>query len=194
MDFYKKRGIDMKKTGLEIVKKIHLLIMAVTFFLSIRNVYDYCTLGNFNTLTVLAIMSFLCNAAAMVFGLLYLIYDYKKDVAKYYRWFMILVGLSFTFRAVRTVLDDKPLVRTVMTVVSLITLLVFAFKKDLGRKNTWIVYGVLLAVELLMKTRVQSTNYNFAILSSGFSNYLLISTIGLMINGKYFDKRMRNTD
>lgn len=81
-----------------------------------------------------------------------------------------------------------------MAVLKVIVLLILGVAKDLGKRNTFILFAVLIVVDLLaVFFYVRYDGIALAVLASTVTRLLMDATIGLSICGKYADKAARGT-
>lgn len=137
---------------------------------------------------------------ALIFCFIYCWKGYSKSAAGFYKSFLVLTAagsaLSIAVVAIANTLGMglvKAMVPAVaIMAVKIILLLILAFAKDLGKKNTEIVFWVLLVLDLLfgfMFADVSSVRlYRVGVV---VSRLLVDGTIGLSIRGKYKDKEAR---
>lgn len=79
-----------------------------------------------------------------------------------------------------------------MICVRIVILLLIAFGKDLGKRNTWILFYIVLAIDLLYGILFVPHKYLVLLIIVGVIGKLVIDgTIGLAIRGKYADKEAR---
>lgn len=78
-------------------------------------------------------------------------------------------------------------------VVKTIALLVLVFVKDLGKRNTWIVFCILIFVDLVGGLSYLGDAVVAQRLIATLSRLTMDGSIGLAIRGKYADKDARGT-
>ena len=145
-----------------------------------------------NTLLMAAIL------ATIAMGAIYLLREYVKQAAIYYKAFMLLhvavcaltICVDLVFYQVNTLL----ILICVLNAVKLADLLILTFAKDLGQEKTWIFFYVLLGCDLLQLILaipyMAGIGFNFSF--TGYVTALVMDgTIGLSIRGKYRDKASR---
>ena len=140
----------------------------------------------------------LVNVLALFFGTIHLISEYGKQAATFYKAFLasqivgtlilIVLDLDF-FRSAGWMIAAA-----VLLAVKIAVLCLLAFKKDLGKKNTWILFGVLLALDVLeivlMLLNAAGTLMLYRVVSV-LARLALDVTVALAIRGKYADKAAR---
>lgn len=129
---------------------------------------------------------------ALVFGLIYSLNGYKKDVAKYYKIFMYLYLVSSVLSLMAPLVE--PILTTInifvvtINVALLILVFALAFIKDLGvNKSTNIAMVILLLniIKLLYNVANKIT------IPSGFANLVLPCISCVLVSAKYKDKESR---
>ena len=193
-------------TKLKPLMVIHFCLMAVLIVLNAIGLATFASLLSTSTGAILAnaIMNIIMMLLIMVmlgFGILYLLNEYGKKGAIYYKVFLILQVII----TIITILTDylfaymnvALIIRCILYIFKAFILLVLAFWKDLGKKKTWILFYVLLGIDLVALViaiiYMASTAFNFTIIS--FITALVADgTLGLAIRGKYQDKEARGTN
>ena len=140
------------------------------------------------------------NAAALLLGVIYLLNEYGKQAAHYYKAFLASLTVETALLVLLDLLFDKTQVVHITgaacEVAKIVLLCLLIFKKDLGERNTWILFGVLLTLDVvgIVLTFADATPdllvYRIA---TACSRLVLTVTIGLAIRGKYADKARRGT-
>lgn len=149
--------------------------------------------GCFEILDVLTLLS----------GILYLLKGYKKAAALYYKAFMLLNAFSAIGAAVglffyREVEEESYLpiviIQIVASAVEAVILLAMTFWKDLGKTNTWILFSVILTMDIITGALFTvDRNTFFYRLVTVISVLFVDGTLGLIIRGKYIDKEARGS-
>ena len=180
----------MKTKNLELIKKIHMLLLGLALIAnSIALISDINAPNTHHAMIIISVVHMFVLAA----GLYYLAFGYEKDSAIFYKAFMVLYALSNTIRLVFFVFRNAGFLPIAATAVTIIIVLVLAFAKDLGKKNSWIAYGILVTAELLLAPKFMVAGVDSSLVISKLSDLLIAVTAGLMINGKYIDKDSRGT-
>ena len=136
--------------------------------------------------------------AMLVFGAMYLMKGYAKQAANDYKAFMILhiivcaltIYIDLSFYKVNALM----IAISVANACKAVLLLILAFGKDLGRSRTWILFYILLALDIvkLVFAIINMANIGFDFSFMGYVTALIADgTIGLAIRGKYEDKSAR---
>ena len=134
----------------------------------------------------------LCATATLFCGAIYLIFDYKKSMAGFYKAFVALYILSLLIRIISSLVNGASLLPTACSIVSLVALVALEFLKDLGQDNSSKVYAVLFVSELISALRVLFVG-NMADFAKAISGLLILGTFGVMITFKYIDKKSRGS-
>ena len=138
------------------------------------------------------------TAAALCCGIVYLMKGFRKSAAGYYRAFLMLAFAAWLFSLWLTIHTNSFLhyhliaISLTLSIVWAIAVLVLAIGLDLGKRNTWILFIVLLATDCIMPFLFSEASYLVQVRAvSTISKLALDATIGLAIRGKYKDKEAR---
>lgn len=138
---------------------------------------------------------------AMLIGLLYILNEYGKPAAKYYKAFMFLqiieTILLVLIELMFSNIDIALIFGIAILIDKVIILSILVFKKDLGKTNTWSLFYVMLFLDIVGVTLTMinnsSKNLLFFSIAAVIVRLTLDGTVGLSIRGKYADKASRNT-
>ena len=140
------------------------------------------------------------TAAALVCGIIYLMKGYSKGAAGYYQAFFMLAFAAWLFSLWLTIQTNAFLhyhliaVSLTLSIVWAIAVLILAIGLNLGKRNTWILFIILLAADCIMPFLFPEASYFIQVrVVSIISKLALDVTIGLAIKGKYEDKERRGT-
>ena len=169
----------------------------VNFLISFTN--STTGMDKFSNLSNVVLMTVIL--AMLATGVLYLVRDYSKQAAKYYKLFLILNVIV----CILTIFIDLFFYKStaLMYMISglntfkIITLLMLAYGKDLGEKKTWTIFYILLAIDIikLVFAFINMSNIGFDFSFAGYVTALIADgTIGLAIKGKYDDKKARGRE
>ena len=136
--------------------------------------------------------------AMLVAGALYLLKDYTKRAAGFYKAFLLLhiavcaltIYIDLAFYMVTVLLAAISVVNACKAAI----LLILALWKDLGRRRTWNLFYILLALDIvkLIFAIINMASIGFDFSFMGYVTALIADgTIGLAIKGKYEDKSAR---
>ena len=186
---------------------IHLILMCLMILGTIGATVNFL-IGFTNSNTGMDRFSNISNVVLMiiilsmlVIGVLYLVKDYSKQAAMYYKLFLILnvivciltIFIDLFFYKSTTLMY----LISILNVCKIITLLLLAYGKDLGEKKTWIIFYILLAIDIikLIFASINMSNVGFDFSFAGYVTALISDgTIGLAIKGKYDDKKSRGRE
>lgn len=135
---------------------------------------------------------------ALAFGFAYLLRGYKKESAIFYKGFMILFVLSSLFSCITDIIAQTIKGSSYLTSIFLtfvfFGVLVLAFIQDLGSNVSFVIVGVIIAIDLflLIYTLIAMNDINYFAFSAG--NFVTACTAATMIFAKYIDKAKRGTD
>ena len=149
----------------------------------------------FDILKVGTYLFALLNVAALVCGIIYLMSGYSKKAANYYKAFIVLAALFNAVTIYTTFVSQGFGIGVIMMIVKVLLLLTLAFWPNLGKRNTWILFGIMLLIDVLFGILFGSDSsvavYRFILV---LSKLVMDGTIGLAIRGKYQDKAARGTN
>ena len=146
------------------------------------------------TLSLSGIWMHVSLLLSVICGILYLCSGYSKRSAIYYKAFMLLKVFCNLFHLNIAVAHRGFDLAAIIICVKIILLLALAFWKNLGKKNTWILFYILLTADLFYGIYFALNKVTLhMIVSDTLANLLTDGTIGLAIKGKYDDKDARGT-
>ncbi len=185
----------------------HLALMCLMILGTIGATVNFL-IGFTNSTTSMDRLSSISNVVLMIVilimlvtGVLYLVKDYSKQAAKYYKLFLVLnvivciltVFIDLFFYKSTTLMY----LISVLNICKIITLLMLAYGKDLGEKKTWTIFYILLAIDIikLLFAFINMSSIGFDFSFAGYVTALISDgTIGLAIKGKYDDKKSRGRE
>lgn len=181
------------------IKIIHALLMIAALVMSIM---EFAKLGSIDSIYTASVFPALCtitNILALIVGFIYLFKGYKKNANVYYKVFM---GLCVLFSVLHMTAMSRfimPYTETLVYMIAAIMLVILAVGKDLGKRNTYIVFAIMMICRLIpLFTSLSSLQYfgeaGFGMLSQVISNILIAGTVGFMVTGKYLDKDERGAN
>lgn len=198
------RRQTMKQSGA--LTKFHLGIMIVmmlgTIGAAIHFIVDAVKAATLtdrcSNLTNVLLMAFVLSM--LITGAVYLIQNFDKKAAKFYKAFMLLhVGVC----ALTVIVDlafytVTPLLIVIcfLTAIKGCDLLLLTFGKDLGKQKTWILFYVILGLDAaaLLLSIINMSQIGFDFSFTGYVTALIADgTIGLSIRGKYKNKEARGS-
>lgn len=154
---------------------------------------------------ILTIILNLVNVIAISAGITYILERYGKRAASVYKAFMLLAAVSCVFYAITaayrmnaaeaSIGASSVFLRAILPMaLKLILLFVLAFGRDLGKRNTWIVFGTILVLDVIYSVLwIISGEQVLVRVTTIFARLAMTGTIGLASRGKYADKDARGT-
>ena len=133
----------------------------------------------------------ICNAIALACGITYLLKGSGKSAANWYKTLILFISLGVSLRLVGTLIHPGFGVNTCLMIGIILALLALLFIKDLGKTRTWIIFFILLAMELVLAVLTFDKNEIFSSIAGNLSRIMLDCTIGIAIYEKYADKAAR---
>ena len=182
------------------IEILHLILMALMTVATLISIIVIFT-GNktddfdvfFGSFNYGVFFAGIVNIAALVCGIIYVLKGYSKEAAGYYKAFLALVAV-YALITTFTSINQGIVIRIILKVVKIVLLLVLVFVKDLGKKKTWIIFAVMLAVDICVPfIAIDKQHFLGYRLVAHISKFLTDGTIGLAIRGKYIDKDKRGT-
>ena len=140
---------------------------------------------------------------ALILCFVYCWNHYSKQAAGYYKGFLCLSACAsvLTVFAVSSVdalnmnLASAPVIAVAIMVVKAVLLLVLGFWKDLGEKNTWIVFYIILVLVMIFGFLFADvSSVRFYRIGQTIARLAVDGTIGLSIRGKFEDKKARGSE
>lgn len=177
----------------------HLVLMALMIAFSIALiVLTLCgvQLGVETSNNVLGIAVNAVYALAFGCGIVHLRGKYGKESAGYYKALLLLACLGnclvlilylcFAGKTSATV--------TVLMAVKILALLALAFVKNLGKRNSWILFVVMTVADFASGVLFSAfVAEPIAAVGMVLSRLVMDGTVGLSLRGKYLDKEARRT-
>ena len=131
-------------------------------------------------------------------GVLYWLREYRKTAAFYYKSFLLLqVAVTFLDVIIPIIfvqMDPLLIGKSIMYAVKIVILLCLALWKDLGKVRTWILYYILVLMDIgalaMTVMHMVNTSFDFSIVGA-ITALIADSTTGFAIRGKFRDKESR---
>lgn len=194
----------MQKKGS--VTVFHLVMMFLMMFGTIGGAVKFI-IDAVGSETSSALLSNITNIVLMavifsmlIMGAVYIIKDYSKQASVFYKAFLFLnVGVSVLSIIVNLVYYTvNPLMIAICILYGFkaLDLLILVFWKDLGQKRTWILFYVILGLDIvaLILAVINMVNIGFDFSFTGYVTALIADgTIGLSVRGKYENKASRGS-
>jgi len=189
------------------LKFIHLALMVILMFCSSFSTVMFFTrneaavAGKGEMEVILNGCSTMVVVLMLITGILYLVHGYKKNAAVYYLAFILLLVLVNVLVVLIDVLytQKTPLIiiKCILYSAKSIVLLIMAFGKNLGKKMTWTLLYVVVALDIagmiVMLIYMFQNGFDFALMGV-VAAIVADVTIGLAIRGKYEDKESRGAN
>lgn len=189
------------------LKLLHLALMVILMFGSSFSTVMFFTrneaavAGKGEMEVILNGCSTLVVVLMLITGILYLVHGYKKNAAVYYLAFILLLVLVNVLVVLIDVLYTQmtPLIiiKCILYSAKIIVLLIMAFGKNLGKKMTWTLLYVVVALDIagmiVMLIYMFQNGFDFAMIGV-VAAIVADVTIGLAIRGKYEDKESRGSN
>ena len=135
----------------------------------------------------------IANALALLCGITYLLKGSGKTAAPWYKTLVLLVALGVTLRLIGTLIHPGFGVAACLMIGIILALLALRFIKNLGKTKTWILFFILLALEVVLAVLSFDKNEVLSSIAGNLSRIILDGTIGIAVYEKYADKARRNT-
>ena len=189
------------------LKLLHLALMVILMFGSSFSTVMFFTrneaavAGKGEMEVILNGCSTMVVVLMLITGILYLVHGYKKNAAVYYLAFILLLVLVNVLVVLIDVLYTQmtPLIiiKCILYSAKIIVLLIMAFGKNLGKKMTWTLLYVVVALDIagmiVMLIYMFQNGFDFAMIGV-VAAIVADVTIGLAIRGKYEDKESRGSN
>ena len=174
------------------------IIMWISLILAAKNLPDFDSKINGYNFA----LTWLLFALTIICGFIYANKGYSKQAHKYYKAMMCFYAFATLIPIVTTFRISGFDLVTLTVIIKFILLLILGFGKDLGKKNTWIIFYIVLVLELLYVPMLSVTGVTpdapsgtalpVPILEA-LSRLVIIGILGLCIEAKYRDKDARGT-
>lgn len=186
------------------IQKVLLVIMAIAsiivgilLVLAARGFTDFDS----KIITYNFALTNLVIAIAMICGFIYVNKGYSKQASGYYKAMMCFYAFTAFVPIVTLFKVVGFSLVIIVTILRFVLLLILAFGKDLGKKNTWIIFYIVLILELIFGLLITPSSAQDSIMtvSSGYAfsvsiaRLVIAGVIGLCIEAKYRDKDARGT-
>lgn len=162
--------------------------------------FDFAVAGKDNAQIMAAGCTMFVILLMLLSGILYLFNEYSKRAAIFYKVFLCLImvvtaAVIFIDNTIGTI-NALLISKAVLGVIKILVLLLLAFWKDLGKKRTYILFVLLLLLDIgiggLLILNMLNKGFDFSFV--GVVTALIVDvTVGLAIHGKYADKAERGS-
>ncbi|HAC32434.1 MAG TPA: hypothetical protein DCF70_07405 [Treponema sp.] len=193
----------MKKSPIVIC---HLILMIALFlcatFATVMFLggFEFAVEGKVRTDRLLTGFSTIMAMVMLIMGILYLFNEYSKQASFFYKAFLLIIVLITVLVMISD--DISPdmngliLAKCVLSGVKVIVLLLLAFWKNLGKKKSFILFSILISMDvaslILVLINMINTSFNFSLMGV-ITAIVADGTVGLGFRGKYIDKAERGS-
>ena len=177
------------------IQKVLLMIMSIAAIIMwISMVFTAKALPDNDAKTTVYSFSltYLAFALAMICGFIYANKGYSKPAHNYYKAMMCFYALAALIMIITKIRASGFGLVELLTIIKFVLLLILGFGKDLGKKNTWIIFYIVLAIELLSVPVMLLIN-QLSSIPSAIARLVITGILGLCIEAKYRDKDARGT-
>ena len=137
----------------------------------------------------------IANMCALICCIFYAWKGYKKEVAAYYKAFLLLAMVACILAITASVLFENVMPGIIFMGLKVLLLLILAFLKNMGKLNTLMIFFIMLLVDVIYAfIGVVPDGYMMLRVISVIANLLINATILLAIRGKYADKEERGAE
>jgi len=181
----------MKKSKFKILMYVNLVFIVLAL---IGNVYGYVSTNNYQ---------FILNISALGLSLVYLFYGYKKFAASYFMFFMVFLAIKEGLALYSMIVDEKvPVYAAAIVGTMMLSYLCLAFIKNLGKKKSFIICGIILLLSLV--TLISGLVYTPIVITAktivglqlamfNLTRVLMAIILIIMVYAKYEDKYSRGS-
>ena len=144
-------------------------------------------------------LTYLAFALAMICGFIYASKGYSKPAHRYYKAMMCFYAFSALNPILLSIRTSSFGLVELVAIIKFVLLLILAFGKDLGKKNTWIIFYIVLAMELLFSLLLAAMGSMVpdaalpAHIPAALARLVIVGILGLCVEAKYRDKDARGT-
>lgn len=147
-----------------------------------------------DTQDVFSLIGLAMTVLDLIFAGFYIINGYRKDAAKYYKIYGLLLAVKYTIIVVHSIiLGSLPF--EIFNALTLVIVLVLTLSSNLGKNKSFILCGLLVILRVICFViriaLIQATNINSIL--SHMANIDLVCLYGIMTYAKYLDKTERGT-
>ena len=134
----------------------------------------------------------LFNIAALIYAAYYILAGYSKDAAKYYKTYAAIFALAQIASLGAIGANSSSYLATVLGALTLATILVLLFSKDLGKKKSLsLCIALLVLVALSFCSSLAAVGWSSAFMFPIIVSFVLACILTVMTVAKYVDKAAR---
>ena len=144
-------------------------------------------------------LTYLAFALAMICGFIYANKGYSKEAHNYYKAMMCFYAFSALNPILISITSSSFGPAEFVAGIKFVLLLILGFGKDLGKKKTWIIFYIVLVIELLFFALLTANGSIVpgetlpAHIPAALVRLVITGILGLCIEAKYRDKDARGT-
>ena len=183
------------------LKIFHLVLMVAAFVISCIAISKFSETAMMTIEVPLRIPVWAMKILAIISGMVYLIFGYKKEGFQYYRAFMVLLTMSDIVMLACQSTERISVFMGFANIISIVIIAILAVGKDLGKRYSYLGVIILLLCRLVALALaiygIAGTEVGELYvagsddLSLAINNVILAGTVGLLVFGKYADKAAR---
>ena len=170
----------------KVILVFNLLLIAAAVALSVIGICG-------EVATAIRIISTVIRLLALLYAGFYILSGYRKDAAKYFKIFGILYLFSTVLGLISCISNTPTVLSVIFYVLSIIAILALAFAKDLGKAKSFVLCGILVALQIALSVSVYLQADPAIVKINMFISMDLACLFGIMTYAKYLDKTERGT-
>lgn len=171
------------------IKTCQIAFMSVLAVIYVVMMFQQATKGLHSFDNWLSLILQITEVLTLGFAICYLVKGYTKSGTIYYKLFLVFFVALTAMTVIKPITHGQTVV-IIPHVLSFFILLVLTFWKNLGEKRSWILYSLLVLVQIAI-TIPALFSKNTSRMLDMISHLMLIGTYGFMLKGKYEDKKER---
>ena len=171
------------------IKRCQIAFMFILAVIYIVMIIQQAAKGLHSFDHMLSLILQITEVLALGFAICYLVKGYTKSGAVYYKLFLVFFVLLAAMTIIKPITHGQTVV-IIPHVLFLFVLLILTFWKNLGEKRSWILYGLLVLIQIAI-TVPALLSKNTSRMLDMISHLMLVGTYGFMLKGKYEDKKER---
>lgn len=131
------------------------------------------------------------NALALACGCLYLIRGGGKNMAIWYKAFIIQIAIGIALRMVAFSLFPGFGAPSIFMIFLVLGLLFLAFFPNLGKNRSMIIFAIIMTVEVCLAIVIFEPAEAVSSIAGSFTRLVLEGTVGILLHQKFKDKAAR---
>lgn len=139
------------------------------------------------------------TAVALCSCIIYILKQYSKGAALFYKIFLFLLVLASLFSVLvlicvlRDFISFPAIISIIAHVIKILVLLFLAMGKDIGKRKTWLLFVIIISMDLIIGSLSSGSDLMIFRIIGLVSRLAMDGSIGLAVYGKYMDKDNRGT-